>query len=159
MSLAEGQVALCPAVASGGHDLEQRDLGLAAGNSSVLNAELMAQKPAFCWYLCLLDDLKNLFGFLCLKMELVRTLLGQKRAIICLRVSMVLAVPLDELSHSGSDSGLINNSFVCLCTVGSGCLCRRSAKSFPLLLGPAASYPAVLQCSGACISITIAAIP
>lgn len=111
MSLAEGQVALCPAVASGGHDLEQRDLGLAAGNSSVLNAELMAQKPVFCWYLCLLDDLKNLFGFLCLKMELVRTLLGQKRAIICLRVSMVLAVPLDELSHSGSDSGLINNSF------------------------------------------------
>lgn len=72
MSLAEGQVALCPAVASGGRDLEQRDLGLAAGNSSVLNAELMAQKPAFCCYLCLLDDLKILFGFLCLKMELVQ---------------------------------------------------------------------------------------
>lgn len=72
---------------------------------------------------------------------------------------MALAVPLDEPSCSGPDSGLIKNSFVCLCTIGSSCLCRRSAKSFPLLLGPAASCPAVLQCSGAHTSITIVAIP
>ena len=42
MSLAEGQVALCPAVSGGGRDLEQRGLVPAAGNSNVLNAELVA---------------------------------------------------------------------------------------------------------------------
>lgn len=53
MSLAEGQVALCPAVSGGGRDLEVRDPGPAVGNSHVLNAELVTEKPAFCWYLCL----------------------------------------------------------------------------------------------------------
>jgi len=51
MSLAEGQVALCPAVSGGERVLEQRDLGPAAGNREVLNAERVAQKPTFC--LCL----------------------------------------------------------------------------------------------------------
>lgn len=72
MSLAEGQVALCPAVPSGGRDLEQRDLGLAAGNSNVLFLSHELCIPVFCWYLCLLYDLKILFGLLCLKMELVQ---------------------------------------------------------------------------------------
>lgn len=53
MSLAERQTALCPSVSGGGHDLEQRDLGPAAGNSDVLKAELMAQRHAFFWFLCL----------------------------------------------------------------------------------------------------------
>lgn len=53
MSPAEGQVGLRPAVSGGARDLEQRDLGLAAGNSDVLNAEVVAQKPAFCRCLCL----------------------------------------------------------------------------------------------------------
>lgn len=45
ISLAEGQVALCPAVSGWGRDLVQRDPGPAAGNSHVLNAELMAENP------------------------------------------------------------------------------------------------------------------
>ena len=42
MSLADGQVALYPAVSGGGRDLEQKDPVPAAGNSNVLNAELVA---------------------------------------------------------------------------------------------------------------------
>lgn len=58
-----------------------------------------------------------------------------KRAIICIRVSTVMAVPLDKRSCSGPERRLTKNSGACVWAIGSSCLGRKPARSFPLLLG------------------------